>query len=517
MKNNRLLTLIIALVLMISLMPLYALAAEEPLTLTFFDKNTGDAFENPVAEKIIEKTGVNIVIQQPTGDPNEKLSLMLVSGDLPDIVLMDRRSDLVNKYIAAGALIPLNDLIDQYAPNVKEMYGDVLNKSRYEDGQNYFLNNWYGVDPDPDRAINIRMDVLAELGYGERAKNGDYFTQDEFVDMLRKFKEKYGEDAIPFTVNGEHMESVMSTFRGMYGMKAYYEKDGQLLLEVRDPNYLKMVKFINQLYRDGLLDKEWAMNKTDLFEQKLTSGKVMASNGGVQDQINTLFREDLGEETERQFYMFKVVADGVDPNETTFSPRSSLGWDAIGITVKNEYPVETMKFIDFLASEEGQYLLMWGVEGLHWDYVDGVHSPKDDVIPAFRKDWNETAKSTGIRKWSWFIKNGFGPDGTPYDLVGKYDVSDVYAHARKSMAGSVYDTALFDNVGPLGGTMEALVEQKLKDIMDQGFAKMVYAESEAELETAYEQMMKELEANDAASIEEIYTKNYQERVALWAD
>lgn len=516
MKCKRFLTLLLALVLVLTVAPMTA-TADEPLTLTFFDKNTGDAFENPVADKIKEITGVNIVIQQPTGDPNEKLSLMLVSGDLPDIVLMDRRSDLVNKYIAAGALIPLNDLIDEYAPNVKAMYGDVLNKSRYEDGKNYFLNNWYGVDPDPDRAINIRMDVLEELGYGERAKAGDYFTQDEFIDMLRKFKEKCGEEAIPFTVNGEHMESVMSTFRGMYGMKAYYEHEGKLLLEVRDPNYLRMVKFINQLYRDGLLDKEWAVNKTDLFEQKLVSGKVMASNGGVQDQINTLFKEDLGADTQQQFYMFRVVAEGTDPAATTFSPRSSLGWDAIGITVKNEHPVETMKFIDFLASEEGQYLLMWGVEGLHWDYVDGAHTPKEDIIPSFRKDWGETSKSTGIRKWSWFIKNGFGPDGTPYDLVGKYDVSDVYAHARISMAGSVYDTALFDNVGPLGGTVEALVEQKLKDIMDQGFSKMVYAESEAELDAAYDQMMKELEANDAASIEAIYTKNYQDRVALWAD
>ena len=109
---------------------------------------------------------------------------MLASGDLPDIVLMDRRSDIVNKYIAAGALVPLNDLIEQYGPDIKEMYGDILNKSRYEDGKNYYLNNWYGLDPDPDRAICIRMDVLDELGYGERAKEGDYFTQEEFRDIL---------------------------------------------------------------------------------------------------------------------------------------------------------------------------------------------------------------------------------------------------------------------------------------------------------------------------------------------
>ena len=138
----------------------------EVITLTFFDKNTGDAFDNPVAQAITEKTGIKIEVQQPTGNPEEKLNLMLASGDLPDIVLMDRRSDIVNKYIAAGALVPLNDLIEQYGPDIKEMYGDILNKSRYEDGKNYYLNNWYGLDPDPDRAICIRMDVLDELVYG---------------------------------------------------------------------------------------------------------------------------------------------------------------------------------------------------------------------------------------------------------------------------------------------------------------------------------------------------------------
>ena len=51
---------------------------------------------------------------------------MLASGDLPDIVLMDRRSDIVNKYIAAGALVPLNDLIDQYGADIQEMSGDCL-------------------------------------------------------------------------------------------------------------------------------------------------------------------------------------------------------------------------------------------------------------------------------------------------------------------------------------------------------------------------------------------------------
>lgn len=491
------------------------------ITLTWFDKNTGEAFTDPVAEVIKEKTGINIEIQQPTGDPNEKLVLMMTGDTLPDVVLMDRRSDIVNQYIEAGALIPLDDLIEQYGPNIKEMYGEVLNLSRYSDGHTYYLNNWYDLDPTPDRAINIRMDLLKELGYGEKAEKGEPFTQEEFVAMLKAFKEKYptidGQETIPFALNGEYMETVLSTFRGMYGMKNYYETDDhQLLFSVRDPQYLDMVTFINSLYRDGLLDREWAITKADAFSEKLASGRVFAANGGTPSDVNGLFIQDEGEDTDKQFYMFKVVADGVDPDKTTFSPRSSLGWDAIGITKANKHPEETIKLFDFLASEEGQYLLMWGVEGKDWTIENGVHVPNEKTIPGFRADWGAYSKETGIRKWSWFIKNGYGSDGTPYDLVTKYDLDAVAAHAMVSMAGSVWDTAPYDNVSPTSGTPEALAEQKCNDIIDQYFAQMVYAQSEDEVKTLYEGMMSELEANDAAAVEKIYTENYQEHLKLWS-
>jgi putative aldouronate transport system substrate-binding protein len=248
--------------------------------------------------------------------------------------------------------------------------------------------------------------------------------------------------------------------------------------------------------------------------QKASSGLVAAVGGGQEAEANSLFKQDEGENTDKQFYMFKVVAPGIDPDKTTFSPRSSLGWDAIGITTKNKYPVETVKFANYLASEEGQYLLLWGIEGVHWDMVNGRHQPRPEIIPGFQKDWNEYSKATGIRKWTWFINNGYGSDGTPFDLVTKYERDAVAAHALTSMANSVYDTSIFDDLGPLGGTPEALVEQKLSDIVNKAFSALISAKTTGELEREYQKMLAELEANNTASIERIYTENYQKRAAL---
>lgn len=491
---------------------------KEPITLTFFDKNIGESFDDPVAQLITEKTGIRIEVQQPTGNPEEKLNLMLASGDLPDLVLMDRRSDIVNKYIEAGALLPLNDLIEEYAPHVTEMYGDTLNKSRYEDGNNYYLNNWYGVDTDPDRGFCIRMDVLKELGYGEKAEKGEPFTQEEFLDILTRFRDAYsnadGQSAIPLTCNAEYMPAILGCFKGMYGMKNYYEKDGQLFFEVRDPQYLDMILYMNELYREGLLDKEWAVNKEQIFTQKAGSGRAAAVLGGIPVDANKILAEDSTRE-DAQFYMFKVVADGVDPDQTTYSPRSSLGWDAIGITVKNEYPEETMKLIDFLASEEGQYLLMWGIEGKDWDMTDGKHIPRPETLQGFKEDWSGYSRETGIRKWTWFVKNGYGSDGTPFDLVTRYERDEVNIHALTSMENSTWDTAPYDNISPTAGTPEALAEQKIKDLIDTAVVNMVYAESPEQVEQMYDDLITEIDANQASAVEEIYTEKYTERLELW--
>ncbi|NYE07930.1 putative aldouronate transport system substrate-binding protein [Bacillus niacini] len=494
---------------------------DEPITLTFFDKNTGDTFDNEVAKEITKRTGVKFEIQQPTGNPMEKLNLMLASGDLADIILMDRGSDLVNKYIQAGSLIPLNDLIDKYGQNVKEMYGDTLNKTRYSDGKNYYLANWYGLEKEPVLGMLMRMDLLKELGVGEKVNNGEPFTAEEYYTLLKTFKEKYptlnGHETIPLTINAENIGSALTTFKGMWGMKSFYENDGKLQYDVKDTRYQEMLLFINKLYREGLIDKEWAVNKTQLWNQKLSNGYTFATVGAYWDANeanNVLKKSDGAENVEKQFYAYKVAAPGVDASQTTFGPRSSLGWDAIGITSANKNPEKTMKVIDFLASEEGQYLLMWGIEGKHWEIADGKHQPKEDVLQKYKED-EKFAKSTGIRKWTWFIKNGAGTDGTPYDLTGKYEKDAIATVAYKNLEDTVWDTSIYDNLGPAAGTPESLMSQKVSDIIDSTIPKIINSSTEADAKALYEKMLKELEKVGLVKVEKVINENFKERQDLW--
>lgn len=261
-------------------------ASNEPITLTFFDKNTGDKFDNAVAAEITKRTGISIEIQQPTGNPAEKLNLMLASDDLPDMILFERSSDLVTKYIESGAIIPLNELIEKYGPDVTEMYGDVLNKTRYKDGNNYYLSNWYGLESEPVFGFNMRKDIVKELAPA-KAEGGEPFTSSEFKQLLQDFKAKYpqidGKETIALTMDADNFGGSLGTFKGMFGLLPFYENEEALQFEVKDPKYREMILYMNDLYRSGLIDKEWAINKKQVWEQKIATGTVFSSTGAFWD------------------------------------------------------------------------------------------------------------------------------------------------------------------------------------------------------------------------------------------
>lgn len=498
-----------------------AAADEERPTISFFDKNSGNkAFDDRIAKELMNRTGVNIELISPTGDPGEKLSLMLAGQDYPDIVLMDRSSDIVNKYIEAGALVNLSDYMDKL-PNVVEMYGDTLNKTRYTDGNNYYLSNWYGPDPDPVNGFNCRYDIMVDLVGKERADSDEPFTFSEMEEIFKQFKEKYptleGKDSVALMLTPPgSTDNLNWAFAGIYGMKTYYTDDeGKLHFRVSDPRYLEAVHSMNDLYTEGYLDKEWVTLTYDLKDQKLAAGNVFAYAGAYWDvaNANTSLVQMNGDDASYRAY--KVVADDVDPDETTLGGRSSLGSDAIAITKNCENLDVALAFVDYCASQEGQDLLLWGIEGEDYTIEDGVRTPLGDIVDRFLTDYTKTQEETGITRWTWFVKNSnHEDDGTPSRISSvKKDITGEFA--AKNLTNTYWDMAEFDGLIPTGNTPVALKAQKVQDIIAQAYPHMVNAASSDEVESVYNQMMSDLEAAGIAEVEDAINETYTARMELW--
>ena len=489
----------------------------ETPTLPFFDKNSGSKqFDDPVALELMKRTGINIEVVNPTGDPAEKLALMLAGKDYPDIVLMDRGSDIVNKYIEAGALVNLTDYLDQM-PNVTEMYGDTLKKTRWTDGQNYYLSNWYGMDPDPVNGFILRYDIMCELVGKDRADSDEPFTTSEMMDIFRQYKEKYpevdGKETFALTLADE--QDSKNAILGMYGMKTYYEKDGQLYWDIRDPRYLEAMHFINGVHQEGLLEKEWVSNNDELFNQKLATGNILGYMGAYWNAwtANSSLTSTVGEDA--NYLAYKVVPDGYDADKTTLGGRSSLGWDAIAVTNNCKNLDAALKFIDYCASQEGQDLLLWGIEGKDWTKDGDTYVPNEEVLDGLQNNLEKTREETGITRWTWFVRNASThKDGSPCRMqMSRKDITATWA--EKNLTNTYWDTAEFDNLIPTGNDPVALKAQKVQDIIKQAYPKMINAASDEELDKIYNQMIADCDAAGMEEVEAKINENYQARMAIW--
>ena len=493
---------------------------EDAKTIRVFDKNmSGVSFDDAVAKQIMEKTGVRIEIMDATDDPEGKLEQMLGDKSYPDVILMEQ-GELVNRYIEAGAFIALDDLIERDGPDIKDMYGEILNRSEYTDGKLYWLANWYGADYDASAGVLMRRDLLSEIVGSKRANSSEPFTLSEYTEILRQFKEKYplleGQKSVALELDSDS-ENYLPSLLGMFGMKTYLvDEEDNCHYNPTTDSYKEALLYLNSLYREGLLDKEWVINKNERWEEKLSGGYVFSvwCSYWDTDTVNQKLLEKYGKSN--GFYCYKVVADDLSADQTTYNGRNSLGWDAIGITENCEEPEAAMKVLNYLASEEGQYLLLWGVEGETWDNTGGLHTPRESFLESWREDDEKTSEETGARRWKWMIKNGSGTDGTPYDLTSKYVPKETVTFANKSIADTDYwDTALFSGLEPTANSALGLKWEQILELYKKQSARIICAADEKEAETLYGRMLEDMELLGLSECEAYITEQYKERLSKW--
>src|SRR5699024_2093653 len=116
----------------------------EPVTLTFYNEDGEEkSFDDPVAQKITEATGVILDMSYPVGGSDETIPLMIGSGDYPDLIFA--KGD-IGMLIDAGGVMKLDDLIEERGDNLKAMYGDQIDRLRNSlDDPGIYQVGTYGV------------------------------------------------------------------------------------------------------------------------------------------------------------------------------------------------------------------------------------------------------------------------------------------------------------------------------------------------------------------------------------
>ena len=82
------------------------------VNLSWFTNTWDTSVETRSDALITKETGVNVEFITPTGSESERMSTMLASGALPDIILANVYDAGMQEMIDAGYCAPLNELAD---------------------------------------------------------------------------------------------------------------------------------------------------------------------------------------------------------------------------------------------------------------------------------------------------------------------------------------------------------------------------------------------------------------------
>jgi len=346
---------------------------DEPIELNFFaGVGTVDNDWNDILllNEYEQMTNIKIEWEQVSADAREeKRNIALVTDDLPDVFYGTYIPDIdLLKYGERGTFIPLNDLIDEYAPNLKaifEEYPEIEKSVTMADGNIYGLPRIYDPEFISRRFGSkpwIRGDWLEELGI----ENPE--TTEEFYEYLKAVKENDligdGENReIP--LGGASIVRIVDWIQGAFGVGTWGRMHTTL---DTDPNtdelrfypitddYKDMLEYLHKLYSEGLIEENIFSIETDQYLANAAQGLY-----GATPFYNP---KDLFGEEEGEKFISANALEGPKGHKLLTGlvpPVRTMG--QFSITKANKHPAATIRWMDYFYGEEGSKMFFMGIEG----------------------------------------------------------------------------------------------------------------------------------------------------------
>ena len=188
----------------------------------------------------------------------KQLRLAITAGEIPDMFIVTNQNDLV-QLAESGLIMPVDDVVDKYFTTwdkqIQSSDGGKLYEMAMYDGQ------CYGIpcnisDTDTFSYIWLRKDWMDRLNL-EAPK-----TMDDLRNIMLAFKEaKLGgsENTYGMVIDKDLYYSTRGLFAGYGAYPEFWVEDesGNLVWGGTQENVKKALTFLNGLYNDGLLDKEF--------------------------------------------------------------------------------------------------------------------------------------------------------------------------------------------------------------------------------------------------------------------
>lgn len=311
-----------------------------------------------------------------------RLSTEIFDGNTPDLFFSLPHTSAYTDYIRKEVITDLNPYIERAgAENLKAMLGaEQFKKSVLIDGKNYFIPKVTGVS---NHTLYVRKDWMNLWNEARGAeKNAVPATLSEFTSMLQYFADEnlsggrktYG---LSLCKNIDYYKDFMGTF----GVVPDYYKDenGKHQISALTDEYKEMMDWFKAGCRQGYVYPDFYILTEDENRMNFLQGTcgAMISNGdSIIDGVLTKMRELYPDD-----FMDRVELIAMPDSDDGSHKGGVKGWDwywgGWSVSADAKEPMRLIRILDYLFSEEGQKLLIYGVKDVHYTETDG------QIVPNF--------------------------------------------------------------------------------------------------------------------------------------
>ncbi len=339
--------------------------------------------ENPIGLMIQDATNTVLKIETPPASSYaERLQITLASGDLPDVMMFANHTDRAFiDAIADGAILP----ITEYVKNTKNLWPkirDISWNAMMVDGEIYGIPQATVMRAD---GYFLRKDWIDALGI--QLPEDGYLTLDEMTEILRAFTEddpdKNGKnDTFGLVGTAKASGAIDPVFLSAFDLLSWqkYENEEYPYMDLKysrtNPAYKNALAYTAMLWSKGYIDPNWPTVRGDEPSKERFNQGIGGARNAFAGQYRTYL--DIMEQNVPTADLTYIA--GIE-SATGNRKESVLGtgyWYLSALTSAAKGKEQAIiDMFDFRLSDEGWDNMKFGLEGLHFDLVNGERVYKE--------------------------------------------------------------------------------------------------------------------------------------------
>jgi len=315
----------------------------------------------------------------------DKINILFATGQYPQVVeFID--TPIINRLARDGFMIPLSDYIDRltnyknaFKPDDWDLQVKAMSNAA---GKWYVLESKYAESA---LSTNIWMYRIKEF---EKLNIPLPKTTEDLYMAMKKFKEVNPNATIP---NRWGVWNAISGFDMAFRVQTgiWFDPDEKMLVYgSATEKYRELMKFMNKLFKEGILAKEFATMADEQRANEFIKGNVYVNFQfpGAENVLNEWMKSGNLEPDwgwEKDSLLLTAYPDK-KPMQQKWKVTMDSG---VGLTdkLKGEALDRFIDYVNWSCSEEGQIFHEFGIKGVTYDIIDGIPQyigkAKDEADP----------------------------------------------------------------------------------------------------------------------------------------